>query len=191
MVRGLSPTAAGLAMSPMIVTLLLVSTLTGLRVSRSGRYVAVTVTGCLVSTVGLVLLSTLGPHSSLTMICGYAAVFGAGLGSIVQLLLVVVQHSAPALSVGAATAANTYFRQMGAALGIAGVGSAFAARLAATAVDPGSLTPAVLAELSEESRALVVDAYATALPPLFLLLAPLGLVSAVLLLFLRNVRLGD
>ncbi|MBO9521372.1 MAG: MFS transporter [Nocardioidaceae bacterium] len=196
MVRGLGQLAAGLAVTPMIVAIIVVATLTGFRASRTGRYVAVTTSGCVLSALALGLLSTLDEDSSVVVICGYAGAFGVGLGMTTQLLLTVVQNSLPQAQVGAATAANTYFRQVGATVGIAGLGSLLTARVAerlaaGLPVDADRLTPARLQSLPEETRAAVVTAYADALPPLFGLLAVLALVSGVLLVFLRNVRLGD
>ncbi len=62
--------------------------------------------------------------------CTYLAVMGIGLGLSMQILILIVQNTFPAREVGTATAANNYFRQIGASLGSAVVGSLFATRLA-------------------------------------------------------------
>lgn len=57
----------------------------------------------------------------------WVGLLGLGLGVNIQILLLIVQNSEP--SRGTATAANTFFRQIGASLGSAVIGSLFALRL--------------------------------------------------------------
>ena len=54
---------------------------------------------------------------------------GVGSGPCSQILVLIVQNTFPAREVGTATASNTYFRQIGASLGSAIVGTIFASRL--------------------------------------------------------------
>ena len=54
---------------------------------------------------------------------------GLGLGMSMQILILIVQNSFPVTEVGTATASNNYFRQIGASLGSAIVGSLFVAKL--------------------------------------------------------------
>ena len=55
---------------------------------------------------------------------------GLGLGLSMQIMVLIVQNSFPLREVGTATASNNFFRQIGATLGSAVVGSLFASRLA-------------------------------------------------------------
>src|SRR5690606_37530274 len=122
-------TEAGLLMLPMITSLLLTSVASGFYVSRTGRYKFLPIAGSVILAAGLVLLSSVRLSSPLWLTCLYLAVLGAGLGTTMQLLVLVVQNSFPLREVGTATAANNYFRQVGASLGSAVVGSLFTGRL--------------------------------------------------------------
>ncbi|HLU99086.1 MAG TPA: MFS transporter, partial [Thermobifida alba] len=199
MVTGAEATAAGLLMTPMMGALLLTSIATGQFVSRTGRYKWIPVAGSVVIAAGLVLLSTIGPATPVWVICAHLAVIGVGLGTSMQLLVLIVQNSFPASQVGTATAANNFFRQIGASLGSAVVGSLFTVRLmdflvqrlpAEAALPAGSgrssLTPELVQNLPDALRQIVIDAYNEALVPLFLVMAPLGIVAAALLVFVKE-----
>jgi hypothetical protein len=96
-----------------------------------------------------------------------------------QILVLIVQNSFPLREVGTATASNNFFRQIGATLGSAVVGSQFASRLASLLTErlpapatgggtPGgsnSLTPAVVNHLPAEIKELIVSSYNDALTP--------------------------
>ncbi|TDQ52977.1 MDR family MFS transporter [Actinorugispora endophytica] len=196
MVTGASATRAGLLMIPMMAALLVTSTVSGQMVSRSGRYKWLPVAGSVVLAGGLALLSTLAVSTPVWLTCVYLGVMGVGLGTSMQILVLIVQNSFPVSQVGTATAANNFFRQIGASLGSAVVGSLFTARLIdqltrslpAGAEMPGgggtrSLTPELVNGLPDAIREPIVTAYNDALVPLFLAMTPLALAAAVLLLF--------
>lgn len=194
MVTGAGATRAGLLMIPMMAGLLVTSIAAGQLVSRTGRYKYLPITGSAVVAVALALLSTMTPGMPVAVICGYLAVLGVGLGMSMQILVLVVQNSFPVREVGTATASNNYFRQIGASLGAAVVGTLFASRLSdllatsAASITGGanSLTPDVVRSLPAATRDLVVSAYNDALTPIFLYLVPLMLVAVVLLVFVEE-----
>jgi hypothetical protein len=100
--------------------------------------------------------------------------------------------------VGSATAGNNYFRQIGASLGSAIVGSLFVARLTsllaermsgaggAAAGSSNSFTPVAVRRLPEAVRNVVIGAYNDALTPVFLSMVPLVLIAEVLLTFVKE-----
>jgi EmrB/QacA subfamily drug resistance transporter len=198
MAEGVSAAEAGLLMVPLMGALLLSSVLSGVVVSRTGKYKLIPILGSLLVAFGMWLLSTITVESPLAMICLYMAVLGVGLGGSMQILTLIVQNEFPHRMVGTATAANNYFRQVGASLGSAIVGSLFVARLtslllerlpaAATASGGGnqSLTPAIVAALPEPIRGIIIGAYNEALVPIFVFMVPLGLIAAVLLVFVKE-----
>lgn len=197
MAEGVSAAEAGLLMVPMMGALLITSVLAGAVVSRTGRYKLLPIAGSLLVALAMWLLSTITIETSLAVICAYMAVLGIGLGASMQILTLIVQNEFPHRMVGTATAANNYFRQVGASLGSAIVGSLFVARLttllverlpaAATASGSSkSLTPAVIASLPDPIQAIVVGAYNEALVPIFLFMVPLGLLAAVVLAFIKE-----
>jgi EmrB/QacA subfamily drug resistance transporter len=197
MVTGANATEAGLLMIPMMGGLLIASVIVGQIVSRTGRYKSFPIVGSLVMGLGLGLLSTLTAQSPTALLCVYMGVVGVGIGMANQILTLIVQNSFPNRIVGTATAANNYFRQVGATLGSAVVGSLFASRLAGLVAEKlatsggtvggtatNSFTPAIVNALPDAVRLPILDAYNEALMPVFVFLVPLAVISAVALLFL-------
>ncbi|MEE2035194.1 MDR family MFS transporter [Rhodococcus chondri] len=193
MVAGRSATVAGLLMLPMMGSMLTTSTLVGRYVSRTGRYRTLPIIGALLVSAALVLLSLLTVGTPVWLVCCFLAVLGIGLGSSMQLLVLVVQNSFPIEEVGTATAGNNYFRQIGATLGAAVVGSVFTSRLASllgerlppgeTAGDVNSLTPETVHHLSGALRIPILESYNDALTPIYLVISPLAVIAAVGLYF--------
>ncbi|MDO8308183.1 MAG: MDR family MFS transporter [Actinomycetota bacterium] len=202
MAEGVSAAEAGLLMVPLMGSLLLASVVSGIIVSRTGRYRLLPITGALLVALGMWLLSTITPETSLAIICAHMAVLGIGLGLNMQILTLIVQNEFPHRMVGTATAANNYFRQVGASLGSAIVGSLFVARLTgllaerlpadamASSGGSTSLRPAVIAGLPEPIHSIVIGAYNEALVPIFVFIVPLGLLAAVLLYFVHETPLA-
>ncbi|HXH36163.1 MAG TPA: MDR family MFS transporter [Plantibacter sp.] len=198
MVTGVGATAAGLLMIPMMGSLLIASVASGQIVSRTGKYKMIPIIGSFITALGLFLLSTLTATTAIWIMCAFLAVMGLGLGLSMQILVLVVQNSFPRSIVGTATSSNNFFRQIGSSLGAAIVGSLFVSRLTdilASSVPAGasggsdglnSLTPAAVSALPEAARSIIVNAYNDALTPIFLIMVPLVLVSAVLLMFVQE-----
>jgi hypothetical protein len=79
-------------------------------------------------------------------------VFGLGLGSVMQVLVIAVRNAVDYKDLGTATSGVTYFRSIGGAFGTAVFGSIFANRLAANIAHylarlhlPAGVTSATLA----------------------------------------------
>ncbi|MGV8857646.1 MDR family MFS transporter [Rhodoglobus sp.] len=202
MVTGVNATQAGLLMIPMMGALLVSSVTAGQLVSRTGRYKWLPLTGSIIVAIGLALLSTMTPDLPIWILCSYLAVMGLGLGMSMQILVLIVQNTFPNSQVGTATASNNYFRQIGASIGTAVVGSLFVARLtellgtrlpaaaAGATGDTNSLTPAAVRDLPDAVREIIVGSYNDSLTPVFLYMVPLVLLSAVLLAFVKEVPLA-
>ena len=209
MVHGIDATVAGLMMVPMMGTMLVSSTLVGFIVSRTGKYKKYPLTGILIMAASLVLLSQLKAESSAWETIGCLALLGLGLGLSMQTLVLVVQNAFPVSMVGTATASNNYFRQVGATLGMAFIGSVFTQRLMdniksgvteiAKAAPQGhmpkisstGLTPEIVSKLPEPMHSLIITSYNDALVPLFLWVAPLAVLGFVFLCFLPNTPLAQ
>lgn len=213
MVHSLSPTTAGLMMTPMMAGMMGTSTLVGNLITRTGRYKWYPVSGMIITTAALVMLSRLQYESSLITVGAALFLLGVGLGCTMQILVLIVQNSFPITMVGTATAANNFFRQIGGSLGSALVGGLFVGNLAnelkvqvpiamgqlsaeeAAAAGQhftdgaNDLTPALVAQLPDALRIAVDTAYNDALTPVFLLLAPLALAAAALLIGVREDQL--
>lgn len=191
---GVDATHAGLMMIPMMGGMLVTSITVGQAVSRTGRYRWYPIAGALVTGLGLFLLSTIEIGDSRWQIEGSLLVLGIGIGLGMQVLTLIVQNSFSHRIVGTATAANNFFRQVGGTLGAAAVGSIFTSRLTdslstklpAAGGGSSSLTPDSVGRLPQEIHDIVVGAYNEALMPIFLWLAPLTLVSALVLWFVHE-----
>lgn len=201
MVAGVDATHAGLLMIPMMGGLLVASVVSGQRVSRTGKYKLFPVIGSVLVAVGLALLATLHLESETWLMCAYLAMIGAGLGLSLQILTLIVQNAFSINIVGTATAAVNYFRQVGATVGSAVVGSVFSVRLiqmldvnlaglgaAADTAGSGlnSLTPASVNAMPEAIRTQVMESYNEALLPIFLWMVPLAVIAFIALLFVRE-----
>jgi EmrB/QacA subfamily drug resistance transporter len=192
-VGGVGATGAGLLMIPMWAGLLVSSTLSGHAVSKTGRYKRFPVVGTILVGAALALMSTMTVHTPVVIASGYLGLMGVGLGLTSQILVLTVQNTFSASVVGTATAANTYFRQIGASLGSAIVGTLFASRLTdfltrapraglnAQVGNANALTPQAIRSLPTAAHDLVVNAYGQALAPVFRLLVPLLAIAVVLL----------
>lgn len=203
MVYGVNATVSGLLMVPMMAALVVTSTAVGSLISRYGSYKWYPVGGTVIIAAAMALLSSLRPGLPLWVAALYLALMGLGLGNAMQIFVLIVQGAFPDRVVGTATAANNYFRQLGATLGSSVVGGLFAARLSAqlndrlaqdqlmTIGDPESLTPQSLAALPDALMGPVAAAYSEALTPVFLWIVPLALLATVLLLFLSDKPLAS
>lgn len=199
MTKGLDALQAGWVMLPMIFSVFLSSIMTGLAVSKTGRYKLILIVGTVVLAGALALLGGVGPETSLLLVCVYTSLIGAGIGTSIQLLPVVVQNSLPMSILGAGTAGINYFKQAGAAVGISAFGSILAPRLAYAldkefeklgttgaelGIDPATVTPTILAQLPDPVWNAIEQAYGQALPPLFLWIVPFIVLAVVALVLL-------
>ncbi|MEV0759997.1 MFS transporter [Nocardia sp. NPDC050435] len=150
-VLGYSPTAAGLALIPMLLTSILCNALgAGLGAKLGNR--ALAVSGMLISAGGLVLLSNLQADSGFGMIASALAVLGAGAGLAQPAAIAALMGAVPAEQAGAGSALNDTIQQAGAALGIAVLG----------AILSTGYTAAMPAEVPEAARHSIGDALAVA-----------------------------
>lgn len=128
-VQGVSPTMSGVHMLPMVIGMLLTSTVSGQIVSRTGRWKVFPIAGTAVTALGLLLLHQLHRTSSTWEMSVYFFVFGAGLGLVMQVLVLVVQNAVSYADLGVATSGATFFRSIGASFGVAIFGTVFTHQL--------------------------------------------------------------
>jgi predicted MFS family arabinose efflux permease len=206
MSSGTSAAASGLLMLPMMVGLIGTSIISGIAITRTGRYKMFPIIGTVLVAAAMILMTTLTADTPIWLICAFLFVFGAGLGLIMQVVVLVAQNSVNPSMVGTATSTNNYFREVGASLGVAVFGAMFTTRLTenlttvftgagASAGDAESATstldPQTLATLPDAVRDGVVAAYADALAPVFWYLVPFIAIAFVLSLFLKQIPLSD
>lgn len=200
-VEGVTATQSGFRMLPLVLGLLVTAITSGNIVSKTGRYKVFPVVGGLVMALGLFLLSTMEPSTSVALSSLYLFVLGMGIGLSMQVLTIIVQSSVPYTDLGVATSGVTFFRTMGSAFGAAIFGTLYANFLsdrlpAAIAESPGVTsadlaTPSALHALPDNLIAPIVSAYSDSLTHVFLWAVPVALVAFVLALFLPQVKLAD
>jgi EmrB/QacA subfamily drug resistance transporter len=118
-VKGASPTKAGLLVLPMVAGMMIASLTAGQLTARTGRYKIFPVVGSAMLVVGLLLLSTVHADTSLVITDLFMVVFGAGLGLNMQAMVLAMQNAVPPKDMGVATSSTTFFRQVGGTLGAA------------------------------------------------------------------------
>ncbi|MER6995687.1 MFS transporter [Streptomyces sp. NPDC000410] len=196
MVDGASATESGLLMLPMVGGVVVASIVSGHLISRSGRYKIYPVVGSAVSVVGMWLLSWLDADTTRFQYSVWQAILGVGIGLVMPVLIVAVQNAVPPADLGTATSANNYFRQIGGSVGAAVFGTLFAERLTdalagrlpaeAALPAPEAITPQLVHALPPELRAEYIQAYADAMPRIFLYLVPVLVVGLILAFFLKE-----
>ncbi|MFF2192512.1 DHA2 family efflux MFS transporter permease subunit [Streptomyces sp. NPDC058157] len=202
-VRGVSPTMSGVHMLPMVLGLLIASTASGQIVSRTGRWKVFPLTGTAVTAVGLLLLHQLERTSSDLEMSAYFFVFGAGLGLVMQVLVLVVQNAVSYADLGVATSGATFFRSIGASFGVAIFGTIFTSRLgekltatlAGVPLPPAAsperieADPRAIGALPPALRPRVLDAYSSAITDVFLYAVPVVLLAFLIAWFLKEDKL--
>ncbi|MGX9889283.1 MDR family MFS transporter [Streptomyces sp. NPDC002276] len=124
-VQGASATDSGLLMVPMMIPVVIASTLAGKIMSATGRYKIFPVLGIAFLTVGLGLLAGMDAGTSRLLTGLYMALVGTGLGFTLQMSGTIAQNSVSMRDMGAAMSSVNLFRTLGGSLGVAVFGSLF------------------------------------------------------------------
>jgi EmrB/QacA subfamily drug resistance transporter len=204
--RGATPTESGLLTIPMMAGVLIASTVIGALVSRRGKWKAFMVTGGVLLVAGSLGLSQLHYDTPFWYVGIAMFVLGAGVGMLMQNLVLVVQNTTEVRHLGVATSAVTFFRSLGGTVGVAVMGSILGTVVADRIREGiGGLDPEQQAEavrilgegtipqidaLPEYLRVVVESAYGTGVGAVFLAAVPLAIVTLVAVAFLPNVDLG-
>jgi len=120
LVKGLTPTEAGLMMITFTVGILTGSITAGRTISASGTYRIFPVMGTgILTAAAMVMGFSLGVDTALWVTGVIAVFFGVGLGFCMQPLTLAMQTSVPARDMGVGTSSAAFFRSMGGAVGTA------------------------------------------------------------------------
>src|SRR5258706_6110351 len=156
-VGGISATAFGYTIWPLLVGLMGGGIGTGLLISRLGRYKWLMTGGAVVMLIGGFLMTHLTAGVSDWELWGWMLVLGLGIGPAMAGFTVVVQNAVPMNRLGVATSTLTFLRQIGASVGLAAAGtifsSSFANRLPVNLAEQGVPQP-LIAQLVTISGAL-------------------------------------
>ena len=201
--RGKTPTVSGLLTIPMIAGLFLTSTVVGRIITRTGRYKWFMVAGAVLLAGGLALMGTIDYHTSFTLVSLYMFTLGAGVGMLMQNLVLAVQNTLDVADIGSGTSAVAFFRTLGGAIGVSALGAVLSHRvqdllvegLVAVGINPAALggdgaSLPNLATLPEPVKEVVERSFGDGVAELFLIGAPIALIALVAILFLKEVPLG-
>lgn len=153
-VIGSSATNSGVILMPLMLTAMAASVVAGQLVSRFGKYKWLTIISMIISVLGTALLFRLDVHSTNTDIVIAMLVLGLGMGVGMSLYTLIVQNALPR-KIAQATSSLTFFRQIGATIGLAAMGSLMVSTFpsaftsALPTVVSKALPPAALNQLSD------------------------------------------
>ena len=155
-VVGLSATRSGLTIMPLTLGVVAGNVLSGQLVSKLGRYRGLMLGSLVLLTGGFAVMGfTLTPQSSQAEVTAKMVLVGLGLGPSIPLYTLAIQNAVPPGQIGVATSAATFFRQLGMTMGVALLGTVFAATLSGTLE---ARLPGAMQGLPESVRAQVAVA---------------------------------
>ncbi|HKG52445.1 MAG TPA: MDR family MFS transporter [Actinomycetales bacterium] len=160
-VKGSSPTVAGLQLLPLTLGIMSGSVVSGQLISRTGRYKIFPVIGTTLMLVALLAFSRVTADTPLWQTMIVMLVFGYGLGNNMQPLVLAIQNAVSPRDIGVATASATFFRQIGGTLGVAIFLSILFSSLPgnlATAFREAQVTSAFRAALADPANAQTAQA---------------------------------
>ncbi len=200
--RGMSPTESGLLSIPMVIGLFLASTIIGRKVSATGLYKKWMLLGTILLTSGLLLMGTLDEHTSLVELSAFMLTIGAGVGMLMQNLVLVVQNTVAREDMGAGSSLVAFVRSLGGTIGVSVLGAILASR-AASSIEDGLSNAGVpagsglesgtvpdLSTLPEPIVRIVEHAYGIGVGEIFLVAAPMSIVAFIAILLMKEQPLG-
>ena len=210
-VKGDSATSAGLKLIPLMLGIVTTSIFSGKQISKHGHYKRFPIIGTAIMTLGILAMYRLEIDTPFWEIAIYAVMVGAGLGLSMQTIVIALQNSVEFKDMGVATSANTFFRSIGATIGVALFGTVYASRLTHNlpieieklkASNPAALvgaTPekfaalkentAVLKTFTPELQAGIVHAFVNSFHVVFLTAVPVTVIGFLVAFMLRETPL--
>ncbi|MEI2397463.1 MDR family MFS transporter [Paenibacillus phytohabitans] len=119
-VEGVSPTNSGFINMPMSLMMIVLSTLAGRWISKSGKYKRYAMIGMPFMVAAMIMMAFM---NSIIMAVASMIVFGIGLGLAMPVFTLTVQNAVAPQMLGVATATTTLFRNLGGTIGIAVMGT--------------------------------------------------------------------
>ncbi len=153
-VEGLSATASGYRTWPLMLGLILSSTLSGVIVSRTGKYKLMLIGAAALLTIGMYLMTRLQISTGYWTLSLWMLIAGLGVGPTFSVTTVALQNAVPLRRIGVATSNLTFFRQIGGSVGLAIAGSIFALTFASqlpTSLTNAGVPPAVVSHFAQGS----------------------------------------
>ena len=196
-VLGASATSSGVVVLPLLGAWVVVASSVGLLVTRTGRYKVFPLVGAALVFVACLLLVQVDGSSSRASISLSLVIFGIGMGCTAQMYVVATQNSIGAGDIGVATGGLQFFRNIGASLAVAALGTVLANRLSSELVahlgdDASRVDTRTLLQRGDIPHALESGtraALSASLHDVYLVLLPLAVISFVLAAMLPELPL--
>jgi EmrB/QacA subfamily drug resistance transporter len=129
-VHGSSPTVAGLQMTPLVLGIMSGGIISGITISKTGKYKTFPLVGVALMVIALLSLSlVVKADTSVWQMVPFMLMLGLGLGFNFQPVILAVQNAVSPREIGVATSSVTFFRQMGGTIGTAAFLSVLFTRL--------------------------------------------------------------
>jgi len=138
-VLAVSATNSGQLLTPMMLGLIVFSTLAGQVMTRIRYYRFLGTAGIVLMIVGMLLLAQVGIHTDRLRVALDIVIIGAGLGVTFPLTFAAVQSAVPREVLGVVTSQVQFWRNLGGTIGTAILGSILAQRL------PGAISTQIAA----------------------------------------------
>jgi MFS family permease len=194
--RGATPTEAGLLTLPMIAGNLVGSVVSGQLISRYGKWKRFLIGGTVLLIGGLALAGTMDHTTELWLTGLYTAIFGVGLGMLMQNLVLAVQNTVRASDIGSASASVAFFRSVGGAIGVSVLGAVMANHVKDLATE-GLATIGIqasgdsgatmdLKDLPTPVAEVMRSAYGDATAGIFMISAAVSVVALLAVLFIKE-----
>jgi EmrB/QacA subfamily drug resistance transporter len=139
--QGVPATVSGLTLLPLMMGLIGSAAISGLLVTKTGRYKPFLLGGTVMMVLGALLLSTVTPETKTLDVAWRVLVLGIGLGPIQSLFSLAVQNAVKPSQIGVATSASQFFRQIGSTIGVAVFGTVLTQQLADAAHNAAARVP--------------------------------------------------
>lgn len=124
-VEGISATASGYSMWPLLLGLMGASIGAGMLLSHIGHYKKMLIVAMAVEVVGMWLMTNLTLGTSYWPLHSWLLVVGLGIGPTMSVFTVVIQNAVSWQRMGVATSTMTFIRQIGGTVGLAIAGTMF------------------------------------------------------------------
>lgn len=150
-VEGISPTYSGYVTMPMSITMVIVSAVTGRKISATGKYKRFALLGLPFMIGGLLIMAYM---DNIPMAVAAMVVFGLGLGLGMPIFSLTVQNAVSPKELGVATASSQLFRNLGGTIGIAVMGTIMQTSLkhnmeeATKNIDTSAMDPAAAQQMA-------------------------------------------
>jgi MFS family permease len=141
--QGVPATVSGLTLLPLMMGLIGSAAISGILVTKTGRYKPFLLGGTVMMVLGALLLSAVTPDTKTLDVAWRVLVLGIGLGPIQSLFSLAVQNAVKPTQIGVATSASQFFRQIGSTIGVAVFGTVLTAQLAEAARNAAAKAPGV------------------------------------------------